>query len=87
MKILSLKSTVPVTVERLFAKTSAGRTMQRVSSFSDAASLLEDVNAGVINLKPVVSFQWKNPDFLLNNPDFMIEKNSRSRRTGRRIWR
>ena len=38
--------------ERLFLRTAEGRKMLRVSSFSDAASLLEDMEAGVINLRP-----------------------------------
>ncbi len=40
-------------VEQLFTRTTAGRKLLRVSSFSDAASLLEDMQAEVINLKPV----------------------------------
>ena len=38
--------------ERLFLRTAEGRKMLRVSSFSDAASLLDDMEAGVINLRP-----------------------------------
>ncbi len=40
-------------VEQLFTRTPDGRKLLRVSSFSDAASLLEDMQAEVVNLKPV----------------------------------
>ena len=40
-------------VEQLFARTAAGRKLLRVSSFSDAASLLEDMHADIVNLRPM----------------------------------
>eukprot|EP01052_Picozoa_sp_SAG31_P008725 SAG31_NODE_444_length_15625_cov_6.047469_12_plen_283_part_00 len=42
-------------VEQLFTRTAAGRKLLRVSSFSDAAALLEDMEAEIINLRPVPS--------------------------------